>query len=299
MYVGLPNTLERTVTDSCYRYLLQKIVTERYYKTPLHNMVTQHCYTTLLENIMPSLKSATIDPQEVIYYENLAATWWDKSGPFWPLHTLNELRIDWIIAQLATIPSSGYHSGHPLKGLKVLDVGCGGGLLSEALAKRGAEVTAVDVVEKNIAIARVHAEKNNLNIDYRLANIEELAAAGAQYDVVFNMEVVEHVACVETFMNACNRLVKPAGIQFIASINRNWLAFIVAIFGAEYITRLLPKGTHHYKKLVKPKELEALLLRDDFTILRSTGVTVNPLNRSMKLVKPTWINFMLMAQKQD
>jgi 2-polyprenyl-6-hydroxyphenyl methylase/3-demethylubiquinone-9 3-methyltransferase len=242
---------------------------------------------------MSSLKSVTIDPQELVYYEKYSATWWDKNGPFWPLHVLNELRMAWIKAQLANI----YRAEHPLKGLKVLDVGCGGGLLSEALAKCGADVTAIDVVEKNIAIAQAHAKNSKLQINYLHASIEDIAAQQHKYDVVFNMEVVEHVACVDTFMKACNDLVKPSGIQFIASINRNWLAFIVAIIGAEYITRLLPKGTHHYKKLVKPKELEACLSRDNFAVI-SSRVSVNPLKRSMKLVKPKWVNFMLMAQKQ-
>jgi 2-polyprenyl-6-hydroxyphenyl methylase/3-demethylubiquinone-9 3-methyltransferase len=239
-------------------------------------------------------KSVTIDPKEVAYYEKFAQTWWDKTGPFWPLHVLNALRIKWIILQLGTI----YGTEDPLKGLKVLDVGCGGGLLSEALAKCGAQVTAIDVVEKNIIIARDHAQKSELNIDYRLASIEALVATGVTYDVVFNMEVVEHVASVTTFMAACNALVKPGGIQFIASINRNWLAFMVAIIGAEYITLLLPKGTHHYKKLVKPAELEAVLHRDNFTVISRSGVIVNPFKRSMKLVKSTWVNYMLMAQKK-
>lgn len=239
------------------------------------------------------LKSITIDPKEVAYYEKLAQTWWDKSGPFWPLHVLNTLRMQWIESQLAGI----YQLDKPLLGLNVLDVGCGGGLLSEALAKSGANVTAIDVVEKNIAIAKVHAKQSGLQIDYKLSSIEQIAATQARFDVVFNMEVVEHVASVNTFMACCNRLVKPGGVQFIASINRNWLAFIVAIIGAEYITQLLPKGTHHFKKLVKPEEIEALLRADNFTVVAKSGVAVNPLSRSMKLINSTKINYMLMARK--
>lgn len=242
---------------------------------------------------MPKLQSVTIDPKEVAYYTNLAATWWDKEGPFWPLHILNQLRMEWILSQLCL----QMDSEHPLNDLKVLDVGCGGGILSEALAKNGAIVTAIDVVEKNIAIAQTHAKKHNINIDYRLASIESLVESGKQFDIVFNMEVVEHVACVDTFMTACNRLVKVDGMQFIATINRNWLAYIIAIFGAEYVTGLLPKGTHHYKKLVKPSELQTILSRDNFDIVSKSGVTVNPIKRSMKLVKSTLVNYMLMAQK--
>ncbi|MFT6898263.1 MAG: 2-polyprenyl-6-hydroxyphenyl methylase/3-demethylubiquinone-9 3-methyltransferase [Paraglaciecola sp.] len=268
--------------------------TDKQYEPQYFSGSIQTYLSVTIEKNMTTLKSVTIDPQEIAYYEKFAQTWWDKNGPFWPLHVLNALRMQWIKLQLANI----YGSDQPLKGLKVLDVGCGGGLLSEALAKCGAHVTAIDVVEKNIIIARDHAEKNDLEIDYLLSSIEEIAATGVKYDVVFNMEVVEHVASVDAFMTSCNALVKPAGIQFIASINRNWLAFIVAIIGAEYITRLLPKGTHHYKKLVKPAELEDLLYRDNFKMISRSGVIVNPFKRSMTLVKSTWVNFMLMAQKQ-
>lgn len=237
---------------------------------------------------MTDLRSETVDPKEVAYYRNLANTWWDKKGPFWPLHVLNQLRMQWIQAQLPK----------PLEGMKVLDIGCGGGILSESLAKQGAIVTAIDVVEKNIAIAKTHAEQNNLQINYQLSTVEDMAQSGQTFDIVFNMEVVEHVANVESFMRSCNSLVKPNGMQFVASINRNWLAFIVAIFGAEYVTGLLPKGTHHYAKLVKPSELLSLLKADNFELSADTGVAVNPFNRSMKLIKPTWVNYMLATQKK-
>jgi 2-polyprenyl-6-hydroxyphenyl methylase/3-demethylubiquinone-9 3-methyltransferase len=181
--------------------------------------------------------------------------------------------------------------------MKVLDIGCGGGILSESLAKHGAKVTAIDVVEKNIRIAKVHAKQNGLKIDYQLVSVEKMVETGQQFDLVFNMEVVEHVVDVSSFIRSCNALTKPNGTQFIASINRNWLAFIIAIFGAEYVTGLLPKGTHHYNKLVKPAELLPLLQSDGFELTASTGVAVNPIKRSMKLIKPTWVNYMLAAQK--
>lgn len=238
---------------------------------------------------MANLKSLTIDPKEVQYYQNLANTWWDKNGPFWPLHVLNKLRMQWIQTQ---IPA-------PLSGMKVLDIGCGGGILSESLAKQGAIVTAIDVVEKNIAVAKTHAGHSQLDIDYQLTTVEDMAASQQQFDLVFNMEVVEHVADVPSFMHSCNSLVKPQGLQFIATINRNWLAYVIAIFGAEYVTKLLPKGTHHYSKLVKPTELQSLLTGDNFELIASTGVAVNPFNRNMKLIKPTWVNYMLAAQKTE
>jgi len=240
-----------------------------------------------------NLQSVNIDPKEVAYYEKLADTWWDVNGPFWPLHKLNALRIEWILAQLKT----QCHSAQPLAEMKVLDIGCGGGILSESLAKQGAIVTAIDVVDKNIKVAKAHAQQSGLQIDYQLTSVEQIVETKQQFDLVFNMEVVEHVVNVDSFIRGCNALVKPQGTQFIASINRNWLAFIIAIFGAEYVTGLLPKGTHHYSKLVKPTELITLLHADDFELTATTGVAVNPIKRSMKLIKPTWVNYMLAAQK--
>jgi 2-polyprenyl-6-hydroxyphenyl methylase/3-demethylubiquinone-9 3-methyltransferase len=249
----------------------------------------------LEQHKVANLQSVNIDPKEVAYYEKLAGTWWDIDGPFWPLHKLNALRIEWILAQLKT----QNQKQQPLAGLKVLDIGCGGGILSESLAKQGANVTAIDVVDKNIMVAKAHAKQSGLEIDYKLTSVEQMVETKQQFDLVFNMEVVEHVVDVSSFIRSCNALVKPQGTQFIASINRNWLAFIIAIFGAEYVTGLLPKGTHHYNKLVKPNELIPLLHDDGFELIATTGVAVNPIKRSMKLIKPTWVNYMLAAQKQS
>ena len=242
---------------------------------------------------MANLQSVKIDPKEVAYYEKLADTWWDLDGPFWPLHKINALRIEWILAQLKT----QNNKDRPLASMKVLDIGCGGGILSESLARQGANVTAIDVVEKNIKVAKAHAKHSGLQINYQLISVEQMVETKQQFDIVFNMEVVEHVVDVNSFIQGCNALVKPQGTQFIASINRNWLAFIIAIFGAEYVTGLLPKGTHHYSKLVKPAELTPLLHADGFEITSTTGVAVNPIKHSMKLIKPTWVNYMLMAHK--
>ncbi|MFT6989765.1 MAG: 2-polyprenyl-6-hydroxyphenyl methylase/3-demethylubiquinone-9 3-methyltransferase [Paraglaciecola sp.] len=246
---------------------------------------------------MANLQSVTIDPKEVAFYEKLADTWWDLDGPFWPLHKLNALRIEWILSQLNTQNQDTNKDQQSLSGMKVLDIGCGGGILSESLAKQGANVTAIDVVEKNIMVAKAHANQSGLQINYQLTSVEQMLETKQQFDLVFNMEVVEHVVDVSSFMRSCNALVKPQGTQFIASINRNWLAFIIAIFGAEYVTGLLPKGTHHYSKLVKPVELIPLLHADGFELTATTGVAVNPIKRSMKLIKPTWVNYMLAAQK--
>lgn len=245
-------------------------------------------------------QASTIDPKEVDYYERFSATWWDKEGPFWPLHVLNDLRMEWIVDQLSTHldeSASNVTPSQPLSGLRVLDIGCGGGLLSEALAKAGAKVTGLDVVEKNINVAKHHAKNGGLNIDYRAQTAEALAETGQQFDIVFNMEVIEHVANPERFMAACNQLVKPDGYEFVATINRNPIAFIIAIFGAENVLRLLPKGTHHYAKLRKPSEITQWLQTDGLSVIESIGVRVNPFKRNMSTMKNQWVNYMLMARK--
>lgn len=239
----------------------------------------------------------SIDPREVEYYQSLADTWWDESGPFWPLHRLNQLRIGWIVEQLQELGFAA--SGQlPLTGLSVLDVGCGGGILSESLARHGASVTAIDVVEKNIGTAKAHALQTGLDIDYQCITAEVLASSGAQFDVVFNMEVVEHVAELPLFMQACNQLVAPGGATFVATINRNPLAWLTAIIGAEYVLRWLPRGTHHYAKLRKPSEVSDCLRRGGILVQASTGVAVNPLTRRLSLSKIQLVNYMLVALKE-
>ena len=239
--------------------------------------------------------SPTIDPSEVAHFQQLAETWWEPHGPFWPLHLLNAVRVKWIFSQLAESMRTCSQSDLPLSGLSVLDVGCGGGILSESLANLGARVTGIDVVDKNIRIARTHAETTRLDIDYQLTSVEALCARGQRFDVLFNMEVVEHVADLNTFMDTCNALLKPGGSTFIATINRNWLSWVVAIFGAEYVLRWLPRGTHHYAMLRKPSELKTLLSRDNFVVQDIVGVAVNPFNRAMKITNITLVNYMLHA----
>jgi 2-polyprenyl-6-hydroxyphenyl methylase/3-demethylubiquinone-9 3-methyltransferase len=239
--------------------------------------------------------TTSVDPKSNAHFHKLADTWWDADGPFWPLHKLNSLRIEWIMAQLNA--KGVLKEPQSLAGLSVLDVGCGGGILSETLAKLGASVTGIDVVDKNIRIARLHAEAQMLDIDYHLTTTEALAKSGQLYDVVFNMEVVEHVADLTSFMHACNTLVKPGGYQFIATINRNPLAGLIAIFGAEYVLQWLPKGTHQYQKLVKPSEIRTHLNKGNFHEVANTGVKVNPFRKSMSVYSKLWVNYMLLAQK--
>jgi 2-polyprenyl-6-hydroxyphenyl methylase/3-demethylubiquinone-9 3-methyltransferase len=239
----------------------------------------------------------SVDPREVAYYQRLAHTWWDRQGPLWPIHALNTLRVRYLEQKIAAHFKTGVRSRAPFDGLRVLDVGCGGGVLSEALARLGADVTGVDVAERNIRVARHHAAVSGLSIDYVPGSAEDLAARGERFDVVLNMEVVEHVADPGAFMSACNALVRPGGMMFIATINRNPLAWLTAVFGAEYILRWLPRGTHHWRKLRRPGELEALLSGGRLQVTDRSGVLVNPFTRQMRLSRFTGINYMLAAVK--
>ncbi len=224
----------------------------------------------------------TIDEAERAFYTRLADTWWDDTGPFWPLHKLNRLRTSWIRAHL--LEAFGLPDGAaPLAGLSVLDIGCGGGLLSEAMAGLGATVTGIDVTEKNVAVASLHARSVGREITYRAVPASTLVAEGASFDIVLNMEVVEHVADVQTFMRDAGALARPGGVQFVATINRNPIAWLVAIIGAEYVLRWLPRGTHQYRKLVKPREVQAALADGGFEVtartvwsVRVSGLTKTP-----------------------
>ena len=241
--------------------------------------------------------ASSIDPQEVERYTQLAKSWWDPSGPFWPLHTLNRVRTGYIRDQLCEYLGRDPQQPQPLTDLEILDIGCGGGILSEAMAKLGARVHGIDVTPRNIFIAEQHAQDSGLDLRYECIAVEELAATGAQYDVVLNMEVVEHVADLPGFMAACNQLVKPGGLGFIATLNRTLIAGFTAIFGAEYVLGWLPKGTHQWRRFVPPKTLEDLLKRDGLEVVERTGVRVNPFTRGMSLTPYMGINYMLMWRR--
>jgi 2-polyprenyl-6-hydroxyphenyl methylase/3-demethylubiquinone-9 3-methyltransferase len=240
-------------------------------------------------------RSNSIDPREVRHYDQLAKTWWDKSGPFWPLHRLNTLRTGYIQSQLCRHFGLAADSLAPLKGLTVLDVGCGGGILAESMARLGARVLGIDVVEKNIAIARQHAADSGLKIDYRLTTAESLASSGQMFDVVLNMEVVEHVSDLPGFMAAVSKLLKPGGMMFVATINRTALAWLVAIVAAEYILRWMPKGTHRWEMFRQPGEIKNQLAVNGLMVKDLVGVGVNPLRKHMFLTRLKSVNYMLTA----
>ncbi|WP_018993973.1 bifunctional 2-polyprenyl-6-hydroxyphenol methylase/3-demethylubiquinol 3-O-methyltransferase UbiG [Thioalkalivibrio sp. ALgr1] len=241
----------------------------------------------------------TVDPAEVERYRALAEMWWEPDGRLWPLHVLNGLRSDYIRDQLCRSLGRDAEAERPLDGLRILDIGCGGGLLSEAMARLGANVLGVDVVDRNIAAARLHAAEQGLDIEYEVNTAEALAARGETFDVILNMEVVEHVADLPAFMASVNRMLRAGGHTFVATINRNPVSFVVAIVGAEYLFRILPRGTHQWKRFVTPRETRALLARDGLEPVAQTGVKVNPLSRRMWLSRSMSVNYMLLARKPE
>ena len=238
-------------------------------------------------------RDVTIDPREVEFYTRLADTWWDRDGPFWPLHKLNELRVGYITQKLCRHFHRSSAVKRPLEGLRVLDVGCGGGILSESMAKLGACVTGIDVVEKNLQIASLHAAQHGIEVDYRAVTVSDVAASGAEFDVVLNMEVVEHVADVKLFMRDCTRLTADGGVMFVATINRTLLAWLFAIVGAEYVLRWLPRGTHRWSMFQRPKDIAAHLRDGGLLVKDTVGVAVNPFSRSLGITSSSAVNYMM------
>ena len=220
---------------------------------------------------------STVDPAEIAKFEAMAAEWWDPNGKFKPLHMLNPCRLDYITSQISGEFGRDLTSQHPFEGLRLLDIGCGGGLLSEPMARLGAEVVGADAAEGNLPVARIHAEQSGLKIDYRHTTAEDMAAAGEQFDVVLNMEVVEHVADPLSYLTATRQLLKPGGLEICSTINRNAKSFAVAIVGAEVIMRWLPKGTHEWSKFITPDELFELLRNAGLTPVDRKGYVFNPI----------------------
>ncbi|MBC7154847.1 MAG: bifunctional 2-polyprenyl-6-hydroxyphenol methylase/3-demethylubiquinol 3-O-methyltransferase UbiG [Rhodobacteraceae bacterium] len=222
------------------------------------------------------MTDTTIDPAEVAKFEAMAAEWWDPEGKFKPLHMLNPCRLDYITGQIAAEFGRDLDAAAPFAGLRVLDIGCGGGLLSEPMARLGADVVGADAAPRNIPVAQVHAQAQGLAIDYRHTTAEDLAASGAQFDVVLNMEVVEHVSDPQGFLTACQRLLRPGGLMICSTLNRNSKSFVVAILGAEWVMRWLPRGTHDWRKFITPDELYALIRAAGLVPVDRKGFVFNP-----------------------
>jgi len=246
---------------------------------------------------MAETSRTTIDDAEVARFSAMAAEWWNPQGKFRPLHKFNPVRLAYIRDQVAARFGRDPNAARPFEGLRFLDIGCGGGLLCEPMARLGAEVVGVDPSETNIEVARLHAAESRVSIDYRASTAEALADAGERFDVVLNMEVVEHVADVGLFVARCAEMVKPGGLMFVATINRTMKAWGLAIVGAEYVLRWLPRGTHQYEKLVRPEELEKALSEAGMSIFDRTGVTYNPLADRWQQSRDMDVNYMLLAEK--
>ena len=248
---------------------------------------------TATENIA---RSASVDDSEVAKFAALAESWWDSEGPFRPLHKFNPVRIRFIRDRLAGHFNRDPLAPEPLAGLRLLDIGCGGGLLTEPLTRLGATVVGIDATEKNIRIAALHAEQGGLSIDYRHTTAEALDEAGERFDAVLNMEVVEHVADVDAFLTASGNLVDNGGLMIAATLNRTAKSFALAIVGAEYVLRWLPRGTHDWRRFVRPSELAAGLRHAGMTVTSLTGVVFNPLTGIWSLSERDLdVNYMAVA----
>ena len=239
----------------------------------------------------------SIDPGEVAKFSALAAQWWDPAGKFAPLHKFNPVRLGFIRAEVAGHFGRDSRSLRPFEGLSLLDIGCGGGLLSEPMARLGFTVTGADASEKNIGTARAHAAQSGLGIEYLATTAETLVAEGRSFDVVLNMEVVEHVADVPAYLAACAALVKPGGLTLVATMNKTLKSLALAKIGAEYVLGWLPRGTHDWNRFIPPAELKAALEENGLTILKTQGVSFNPLMWDWTLSSDVDVNYMVVARR--
>jgi 2-polyprenyl-6-hydroxyphenyl methylase/3-demethylubiquinone-9 3-methyltransferase len=238
---------------------------------------------------------SSVDAAEIAKFSAIAAEWWDPDGKFAPLHKFNPVRLSFIRAEAAAHFGRDAKSLRPFEGLSLLDIGCGGGLLSEPMARLGFAVTGADASERNIGTARAHAAQSGLAIDYRATTAEALVEEGLAFDVVLNMEVVEHVADVPAYLAACTALVKPGGLTFVATLNKTLKSLALAKVGAEYVLGWLPRGTHDWNRFIPPAELQASLQETGLSILKLQGVSFNPLGWDWRLSNDVDVNYMVVA----
>ncbi len=243
-------------------------------------------------------ESPTTDPDEIAKFSAMAAEWWDPKGKFAPLHKFNPVRLNFIKEKTCARFDLDSKAERPFEGLRILDVGCGGGLLCEPLSRLGAHVTGIDMAAKNIQTASIHAEQMGLQIDYRHTSVEALAETGADdFDLVLNMEVVEHVADVDLFLKTSMRMVRPNGMMIVATLNRTAKAFALAIVGAEYVLGWLPRGTHQFEKFVRPDEIKSALATEGVSLDPPYGVSYNPLADRWSLSSDASVNYMMVAYR--
>ena len=231
----------------------------------------------------------TINKNEIEKFSKMADEWWDPNGKFKPLHKFNPIRIKYIKESIIEEFNLEDTDSVPLKGIKILDIGCGGGLLSEPMCRLGADVTGIDASSKNIEIAKIHAEKNNLKIKYICTSPEKIK--DTQYDVILNMEIIEHVENVDLFLKSSVSLLNKKSLMFVATLNKTLKSYLFAIIGAEYVLRWLPIGTHEWEKFVKPRDLEDMLTNHGMKLIKTDGVKFNPILDKWSLSKDTSINY--------
>ena len=240
--------------------------------------------------------TTTINREEIQKFSDLADEWWDVNGKFKPLHMFNPIRIEYITEKIKQEFNLINRNNNFLKDLKILDIGCGGGLISEPLARLGGEVTGIDASEKNIKVAKLHSKKNNLNINYLNKSPEQLNNS-EKFDIVLNLEVVEHVENVDLYIKSCSNLLKKNGIMFTATLNRTIISYIKAIVGAEYLLRWLPIGTHDWNKFIKPEELEKKLSLANFCTIDVKGLEFNPLFSKWKKSDNLSVNYIICSKR--
>ena len=240
--------------------------------------------------------STTINKQEIQKFSKLAEEWWDVNGKFKPLHMFNPIRIEYIVENIKKHFNILEKKANFLEGYSILDIGCGGGLISEPMSRLGAKVTGIDASEKNIKIAKSHSNKNKLRINYLKASPETLNSE-EKFDIILNLEVVEHVDNVNLYIKSCSRLLKKNGIMFTATLNRSFVSFIKAIIGAEYVLRWLPIGTHDWNKFIKPEELENFLKEEKFSTLDIKGLTFNPFFNKWRRSNDLSVNYIICSKK--
>jgi len=229
------------------------------------------------------MSHVNVDPLEIEKFQSIASRWWDPESEFKPLHAINPLRVDYIEARSGS-----------LKAKKILDIGCGGGILAEAMALKGGEVTGIDMAEVSLQVASMHLYESKLEIDYQMITAEQFAQLhAAEFDIVTCLEMLEHVPDPASIITAATRLLKPGGDLFFSTINRNPKAFVLAILGAEYILKMLPRGTHDYKRFIKPSELASVVRANQVTVIDITGMTYNPLTRNYKLGHDIDVNYLM------
>ena len=240
--------------------------------------------------------TTTINKEEIQKFSNLADEWWDVKGKFKPLHMFNPIRIEYITEKIKHHFKLGGKKTSSLDGLNILDIGCGGGLISEPMARLGGSVTGIDASEKNIKIAKIHSEKNNLKIKYLNKSPEHLKDF-EKFDIILNLEIVEHVENVNLYIESCYKLLKKDGLMFTATLNRSLMSYLKAIVGAEYILRWLPIGTHDWNKFIKPEELEKLLLNEKFSTVDIKGFEFNPILNKWKKSDNLSVNYIICNSK--